>query len=109
TRLFLGDIGHARQPPAAPGPPSIERIVPTDPNAGAPDTITIGGNGHNYVIGEAGGDTITMTDGSANIVFGDFGQFTSKAGQSIALSLPVPTAPTTFDYTSIFTQNANVT
>src|SRR5439155_16412122 len=30
-------------------------------------------------------------------------------GQSIAVSLPVPTAPTTFDYTSIFTQNANVT
>ena len=80
----------------------LTAIVPTNSNDGSADGITLTGAGSNFVIGGAGGDTIT-TGPSDDLIFGDFGQITGD----IPLSLPIPTALTTFTYTSVFTQNAD--
>ncbi|MBV8479360.1 MAG: hypothetical protein JOY72_03570 [Actinobacteria bacterium] len=79
---------------------NLTDIEPLDPTLGGPDSITISGAGSNYVIGGAGGDTIN-TGASDDLIFGDFGQI---AG-TIPPTLPVPSAPTTFTYTSVFAQN----
>ncbi|HEY2541977.1 MAG TPA: hypothetical protein VGH92_02880 [Gaiellaceae bacterium] len=77
-------------------------IAPIHSNDGSLDTIILTGPGSNIVIGGAGGDQIT-TGPSDDLIFGDFGTI---AGD-IPLTLPIPTAPTTFTYTSVFTQNAD--
>ncbi len=95
--VVLGDDGYVDW-----GVSELTAIVPTDPTDGGADTITLTGAGSNYVIGGAAGDTIT-TGPSDDLIFGDFGQITGD----IPLTLPVPTAPTTFTYTSVFTQNTD--
>ena len=82
-------------------PATIDSIVSTDPSDGGDDTIELG-SGSSIAVGGAGDDTIT-TGPSDDLIFGDFGQIIG----AIPLTLPVPTAPTTFTYTSVFTQNAD--
>ena len=94
--VVFGDDGYVDW-----GVSELTAIVPTNPTDGAADTITLTGAGSNYVIGGAGGDTIN-TGPSDDLIFGDFGQITGD----IPLTLPVPTAPATFTYTSVYTQNS---
>ncbi|MES1247691.1 MAG: hypothetical protein ABUS54_08465, partial [Actinomycetota bacterium] len=75
---------------------------------GAADTITVspvaGRHSVNFIVGENGSDVITSTGNADDLIFGDFGQFQGV----IPLTLVVPTAPVTFTWTSVWTQNSNV-
>ena len=83
---------------------SYAHISPLYSHDGAADTITVTGNGVNYIVGENGSDQITSNGNADNLIFGDFGSFDGV----IPLALLVPTAPVPFTYTSVFTQNSDL-
>ena len=102
TNIVLGDQGNVDWVLVGGTQAYLDRIAPTDPTIGGNDTITISGSGDNYVIGGTGNDIISTGSGD-DLIFGDFGQITG----TIPLTLAVPTGPTTFTYTSVFTQNSD--